>query len=71
MACTSGPSHLSCRGGLPWIAGLALTGSLLLVLQAPRLCAPGALCAHPAVRYGLLALTGLGATLLILWLVYR
>ncbi len=56
---------------LPWIAGLALAGSLLLILRAPRLCAAGSLCARPAVRYGLLALTALGAALLVLWLVYR
>ena len=56
---------------LPWIAAIALAGSLLLVLRAPRLCAPGSLCARPAVRSGLFALTVLGAALLILWLVYR
>lgn len=56
---------------LPWIAGIALAGSLLLVVPAPRLCAPGSPYARPAVRYGLLALTALGAALLVLWLVYR
>lgn len=56
---------------LPWIAALAFAGSLLLVVRAPRLCAPGSPCARPVVRCGLLALTGLGTALLILWLIYR
>lgn len=56
---------------LPWIAGLALAGSLVLILRAPRLCAPDAPCTRPAFRFGLLALTALGAALLVLWLVYR
>ena len=56
---------------LPWLAGVALAGSLLLVLRAPRFCAPGSFCARPAFRFGILALTALGAALLILWLVYR
>lgn len=37
---------------LPWISGLALAGSLLLVLRAPRLCAPGSLCARPVSATG-------------------
>lgn len=56
---------------LPWIAGLALASSILLDLRAPRLCAPGAICARPAFRFGLRGLTALGVALLTLWLVYR
>lgn len=59
------------EGVLPWIAGLALAASLFLLARAPRICAPGALCARPAFRLSLLVLTLLGAGLLIIWLVYR
>lgn len=50
---------------------VTLIGAMFIVLRSPANCAPGALCAKPWFRIGIVLLAIVGVTLLVLARVYR